>query len=183
MYIPDAAGVYDCMVTVNDTCGMPSDNGTFNIDVVQYPELTVEILGGDVVLSCNGFEEIFCVADGGNPPYTYSWELQDGLPAFGYGNSFFLSTWLNASEVHVIVEDACGLTAEAMVNVSIDVPELIVELEDSYEVSCNVPFSISPDWSGGEPFFNFAWLEGFSFLGFSETLNWTTDATCRSPWK
>ncbi len=175
MYIPDAAGLFDCIVTVNDTCGMPSDNGTFNIDVVQYPELTVEILGGDVVLSCNGFEEIFCVADGGNPPYTYSWELQDGLPAFGYGNSFFLSTWLNASEVHVIVEDACGLTAEAMVNVSIDVPELIVELEDSYEVSCNVPFSISPDWSGGEPFFNFAWLEGFSFLGFSETLNWTTD--------
>ena len=80
------------------------------------------------------------------------------------------------SEVHVIVEDACGLTAEAMVNVSIDVPELIVELDDSYEVSCNVPFSITPDWSGGEPYFNFAWLEGFSFLGFSQTLNWTTDA-------
>lgn len=175
-YIPSAAGVYECIVTVDDTCGMPNDNGLFEIDVVQFPELTVEILGGDVVLSCNGFEEIFCVADGGNPPYTYSWELQDGMPAFGYGNSFFLSTWLNASEVHVIVEDACGLTATAMVNVSIDVPELVVDLEDSYEVSCNVPFSIAPEWSGGEPFFNFAWLEGFSFLGFSETLNWTTDS-------
>ena len=175
-YIPVAAGVYECMVTVSDTCGMPSDDGLFEITVEEYPELTAEILGGDVVLSCNGFQEIFAVAEGGNPPYTYSWELQDGLPAFGYGNSFFLSTWLNASEVHVIVEDACGLTAEAMVNVSIDVPELIVELDDSYEVSCNVPFSITPDWSGGEPYFNFAWLEGFSFLGFSQTLNWTTDA-------
>ena len=134
-YIPVAAGVYDCIVTVSDTCGMPSDDGLFEITVEEYPELTAEILGGDVVLSCNGFEEIFAVADGGNPPYTYSWELQDGLPAFGYGNSFFLSTWLNASEVHVIVEDACGLTAEAMVNVSIDVPELIVELDANYEVT------------------------------------------------
>jgi len=174
-YIPVAAGVYDCIVTVSDTCGMPSDDGLFEITVEEYPELTAEILGGDVVLSCNGFEEIFAVADGGNPPYTYSWELQDGLPAFGYGNSFFLSTWLNASEVHVIVEDACGLTAEAMVNVSIDVPELIVELDANYEVSCNVPFTITPDWSGGEPYFNFAWLEGFSFLGFNQTLSWTTD--------
>jgi len=175
-YIPDAAGVFECMVTVSDTCGMPSDDGLFEITVEEYPELTAEILGGDVVLSCNGFQEVFAVADGGNPPYTYSWELQDGLPAFGYGNSLFLSTWLNASEVHVIVEDACGLTAEAMVNVSIDVPELIVELDDNYEVSCNVPFTITPDWSGGEPYYNFAWLEGFSFLGFNQNLNWTTDS-------
>jgi len=174
-FIPDMAGEFECIVTVSDTCGMPSDAGTFNVSVLQYPELTVEILGGDVVLSCNGFEEIFCVADGGNPPYTYSWELQDDQPAFGYGNSFFLSTWQNATEVHVIVEDACGLTAEAMINVSIDVPELIVDIEDEYEVSCNVPFSITPEVSGGEPFFSYSWLEGFSFLGFGQTLNWTTD--------
>jgi gliding motility-associated-like protein len=38
-----------------------------------------------------------------------------------------------------------------------------------------VPFSITPDWSGGEPYYNWAWLNGFSFLGFTETLNWTTD--------
>ena len=175
-YIPSAAGVYECMVTVSDTCGMPSDDGLFEITVEEYPELTAEILGGDVVLSCNGFQEIFAVAEGGNPPYTYSWELQDGQPAFGYGNSFFLSTWLNATEVHVIVEDACGLTAEGMVNVSIDVPELIVDLDPVYEVSCNVPFTITPDWSGGEPYFNWAWLEGFSFLGFNQTLSWTTDS-------
>ena len=175
-YIPAAAGEYDCTVTVSDTCGMPEDPGTFDIIVEEYPELTVEILGGDLVLDCNGFAEVFAEAEGGNPPYTYSWEFQDGQPAFGYNNSLFVSTWNAASEVHVEVEDACGLTATAMINVSIDVPELIVDLEDAYEVSCNVPFSISPDWSGGEPFYNWSWLEGFSFLGFTETLNWTTDA-------
>lgn len=175
-YIPAAAGEYDCTVTVSDTCGMPEDPGTFDIIVEEYPELTVEILGGDLVLDCNGFAEVFAEAEGGNPPYTYSWEFQDGQPAFGYNNSLFVSTWNAASEVHVEVEDACGLTATAMINVSIDVPELIVDLEDTYEVSCNVPFSISPDWSGGEPFYNWSWLEGFSFLGFTETLNWTTDA-------
>ena len=175
-YIPAAAGEYDCTVTVSDTCGMPEDPGTFDIIVEEYPELTVEILGGDLVLDCNGFAEVFAEAEGGNPPYTYSWEFQDGQPAFGYNNSLFVSTWNAASEVHVEVEDACGLIATAMINVSIDVPELIVDLEDTYEVSCNVPFSISPDWSGGEPFYNWSWLEGFSFLGFTETLNWTTDA-------
>ena len=174
-YIPAAAGEYDCTVTVSDTCGMPEDPGTFDIIVEEYPELTVEILGGDLVLDCNGFAEVFAEAEGGNPPYTYSWEFQDGQPAFGYNNSLFVSTWNAASEVHVEVEDACGLTATAMINVSIDVPELIVELDPTYEVSCNVPFSISPTWSGGEPFYNWGWLEGFSFLGFTETLNWTTD--------
>ncbi len=174
-YIPAAAGEYECTVTVSDTCGMPEDPGTFDIIVEEYPELTVEIIGGDLVLDCNGFAEVFAEAEGGNPPYTYSWEFQDGQPAFGYNNSLFVSTWNAATEVHVEVEDACGLTTTAMINVSIDVPELIVELEEEYEVSCNVPFSISPDWSGGEPFYNWSWLEGFSFLGFTETLNWTTD--------
>ena len=174
-YIPAAAGDYECTVTVSDTCGMPEDPGTFDIIVEEYPELTVEILGGDLVLDCNGFADVFAEAAGGNPPYTYSWEFQDGQPAFGYNNSLFVSTWNAASEVHVAVEDACGLTATAMINVSIDVPELIVELDPTYEVSCNVPFSISPTWSGGEPFYNWGWLEGFSFLGFTETLNWTTD--------
>ncbi len=174
-YVPAAAGEYECTVTVSDTCGMPEDPGIFDIIVEEYPELTVEILGGDLVLDCNGFAEVFAEAEGGNPPYTYSWEFQDGQPAFGYNNSLFVSTWNAATEVHVEVEDACGLVTTAMINVSIDVPELIVELEDEYEVSCNVPFSISPDWSGGEPYYNWSWLEGFSFLGFTETLNWTTD--------
>jgi len=174
-YVPAAAGVFDCTVTVNDTCGMPNDDGVFNIVVEEYPELTAEILGGDLVLDCNGFAEVFAQGDGGNPPYEYFWEFQDGLPAFGFGNSLFVSTWNNASEIHVTVEDACGLTATAMINVSIDVPELIIDLEEEYEVSCNVPFSITPDWSGGQPFYNWGWLEGFSFLSFTETLNWTTD--------
>jgi gliding motility-associated-like protein len=174
-YIPAAAGAYDCVVTVSDTCGMPEDPGTFNIVVEEYPELTAEILGGDLVLSCNGFAEIFAAADGGNPPYEYSWTFQDNMPAFGFGNSLFVSTWNNASEVHLTVEDACGLTAEAMISVSIDVPELIVDIDATYEVACNVPFSIEPEWSGGEPYYNWAWLEGFAFLGFTETLNWTTD--------
>ena len=77
------------MVTVSDTCGMPSDDGRFEITVEEYPELTAEILGGDVVLSCNGFQEIFAVAEGGNPPYTYSWELQDGLASFWLRQQLF----------------------------------------------------------------------------------------------
>lgn len=174
-YIPSASGNYECVVTVTDTCGMPEDPGTFNIIVEEYPELVVDILGGDLVLDCNGFEEVIAEASGGNPPYTYTWTYQDDLPAFGYNNTLFVSTWNQATEVHVEVEDACGLTATAMINVSIDVPELIVELDDEYEVSCNVPFAIDPVWSGGQPYYNWSWLNGFAFLGFTEQLNWTTD--------
>ena len=122
-----------------------------------------------------GSQEIFCVAEGA---ILHTLLMgASGWPArLWLRQQLFLSTWLNASEVHVIVEDACGLTAEAMVNVSIDVPELIVELEDSYEVSCNVPFTITPDWSWRRALLQFRLAEGFSFLGFSQTLNWTTDA-------
>lgn len=174
-FVAESAGVFECILTVLDTCGMPSDTALFAVEVEAYPELTVDILGGDVELDCNGFEQVVAEAAGGNPPYEYSWEFQNGIPAFGYGNSLSFGTWSNASEVHVIVEDACGFTATSMINVSIDVPELIVDLDDEYEVECNVPFSITPEWSGGEPFYFWTWLDGFSPLGYSETLNWTTD--------
>jgi gliding motility-associated-like protein len=170
---PDAD--FDCIVTVSDTCGMASDQGEFNIIVEEYPELTVEILGGDVELSCNGGQDLIALAEGGNPPYIWYWEIQDGGMAWGWENSLFLSSWLGATEVHVFVEDACGFTATFMINVTLDVPELTIELDESYPVQCNVPFTIMAEAQGGEPWLNYTWVEGFNWLGFDAELNWTTD--------
>lgn len=166
---------YDCILTVSDTCGMASDAGEFNITVEEYPELTVEILGGDVELSCNGGIDIFAQGAGGNPPYVYSWEIQDGGMAWGWDNSLFLSTWMGATEVHVFVEDECGFTATFMINVTLDVPELTIELDDSYPVACNTPFTITAEAQGGEPWINYTWMDGFNWLDFDAELNWTTD--------
>ncbi|MDG2426003.1 MAG: choice-of-anchor L domain-containing protein [Flavobacteriales bacterium] len=166
---------YDCILVVTDTCGMPSDDALFEITVEEYPELTAEIIGGDIVLACNGFADVVAAADGGNPPYTWTWEIQDGQNAWGWENTFFLSTWTGATELHAIVTDDCGFTAEAVVDVSIDVPELIIELDESYPVACNVPFEIVAEAQGGEPFINYTWVDGFNWLDFDQTLNWTTD--------
>ena len=128
------------------------DAATFEVDVIEYPPIDVD-LGPDLVLPCNGMQTVFSTVTGGNPGasgYTYSWEDQNGFPLFSWTETALdVGTWMGVTEITLVVEDECGLTGSAMVNVSVDVPELFVDLDASYDVSCNVPFSITPDWSGG----------------------------------
>ena len=72
-------------------------------------------------------------------------------------------------EVHVTVEDADDATS--MINVSIDVPELIVT--SRCLVSCNAVQHHAGlvRWS---TILQLGWLEGFPSSA-TETLNWTTD--------
>lgn len=177
-FVPDAAGIYPCILTVSDTCGMPSDDATFEVDVVEYPPITVDI-GDDLLLPCNGFQTVFSQVDGGNPGatgYTYTWTDEDGQMLFSWTEtSLDVSTWMGVTSVTLTVEDECGLTGSATINVDVDVPDMIIDLDAAYDVNCNVPFSITPTVNGGQAPYNYSWTEGFSFLGFNSTLNWTTD--------
>ena len=177
-FVPDAAGIYPCILTVSDTCGMPSDDATFEVDVVEYPPITVDI-GDDLLLPCNGFQTVFSQVDGGNPGatgYTYTWTDEDGQMLSSWTEtSLDVSTWMGVTSVTLTVEDECGLTGSATINVDVDVPDMIIDLDAAYDVSCNVPFSITPTVNGGQAPYNYSWTEGFSFLGFNSTLNWTTD--------
>ncbi len=177
-FVPDTPGLYPCVLTVSDTCGMPADDGTFEVDVVEYPPITVDI-GSDLLLPCNGFQTVFSDVGGGNPGttgYTYTWTDENGQLLFSWTNtSLDVSTWMGVSSVTLTVEDECGLTGSATINVDVDVPDMIIDLDPAYDVSCNVPFSITPTVNGGQAPYNFSWTEGFSFLGFNSTLDWTTD--------
>ena len=177
-FVPTAPGIFNCVLTVSDTCGMPSDAATFEVDVIEYPPIVVD-LGPDLLLPCNGMQTVFSNVTGGNPGlggYTYSWEDQDGFPLFSWtGTSLDVGTWMGVTAVTLVVEDECGLTGSATINVDVDVPELFVDLDAAYDVSCNVPFSITPSVNGGQSPYNYSWTEGFAFLGFNSTLDWTTD--------
>ena len=65
-FLANAPGLFNCLLTVTDTCGMPSDDGFFEVDVVQYPAMTVDI-GPDVLLPCNGNQTVLAAVTGGNP--------------------------------------------------------------------------------------------------------------------
>lgn len=177
-FVPTAPGLFNCVLTVSDTCGMPSDAATFEVDVIEYPPIDVD-LGPDLVLPCNGMQTVFSTVTGGNPGvggYTYNWEDQNGAPLFSWTEtSLDVSTWMGVTSVTLVVEDECGLTGSATISVSVDVPAMNVDLDPAYDVSCNVPFSITPGVSGGQTPYNYSWTEGFAFLGFGSTLNWTTD--------
>ncbi len=162
-------------VIVSDTCGMPSDDGTFLITVLQFPPLQVEITNGDILLNCNDFVDIFANAQGGDGVYEYEWTDENGNNLFGWGNSLFYGSWNGEGQVNVTVTDGCGLTASDVVNVELNVPDLIVTVPASIEVTCNTPYVFTVNPTGGEQPYNYSWqLNGqfdWNIWGNSYTLN------------
>lgn len=163
------------IVTVSDTCGMPSDDGTFLITVLQFPPMEVEITNGDILLNCNDFVDIFANASGGDGVYEYEWTDEDGNNLFGWGNSLFYGSWNGEGQVNVTVTDGCGLTASDVINVDLNVPDLIVNVPASIDVTCNTPYVFTVNPTGGEAPYNYTWqLNGvfdWMFFGNSYTLN------------
>lgn len=158
-------------VTVSDTCGMPSDDGTFLITVLQFPPLAVEITNGDILLNCNDFVDIFANATGGDGLYEYLWTDEDGNNLFGWSNSLFYGSWNGEGQVNVTVTDGCGLTASDVINVDLNVPELIVDVPASIDVTCNTPYVFTVNPTGGEAPYNYTWeLNGvFDWMVFGNT--------------
>jgi gliding motility-associated-like protein len=162
----------DCEVIVGDTCGMPSANATIGVTVLEFPVLAVDIPEEVLVLECNGWLDIMANATGGDGVYTFAFEDQDGVNLWGWGNTVSIGTWLGATEVHVTVTDGCGFEATDMVEIDLNVPELIVDVEEEFTTLCNSPFALVASSEGQGPF-NYLWMQGWDWLDFDNTLNWT----------
>lgn len=165
----------DYFLTVSDTCGMPSDNGTFNIQVLTYPPLVVDITNGNILLECNGTVDVFANATGGDGIYTYSWFDENGNNLWGWNNSLFYGSWNGEGEINVEVTDGCGFTATDMVTVTLNVPDLIIDVPASVAVQCNTNEVITANVSGGQPTYNYQWqLNGvFDWAQWSNTFSFT----------
>ena len=183
LFDPDVAGPWACEIIVGDTCGMPSESAIIEVEVLQFDPLSVAIDPDAIVLDCNAIVDVQANATGGYDLaaggfYEYDWEDQDGNNLFA---SWFdpsilsLSTWQNADEVFLTVTDACGMETTDSVEVTYNIPALVVTVDEAINVLCNDPFSITASATGEGPF-NYTWLDGGAWLGWGNPLNWSTSS-------
>ena len=183
LFEPDVAGPWACEIIVGDTCGMPSQSAIIEVEVLQFDPLEVTIVPPSIQLDCNAVVDVEAIANGGYDMaeggfYEYAWEDQNGTNLFA---SWFdpsilsVSTWLNADEIFVTVTDACGMEAMDSVEVTYNIPPLAITVDDAVNVLCNDPFSITASATGEGPF-NYTWLDGGTWLGWGNPLNWSTSS-------
>ena len=180
---PSEAGPWECEIIVGDTCGMPSESAIIEVEVLQFDPLEVNIVEETIELECNGFVDIEAIGTGGYNGaeggfYEYAWEDQDGnnlFPSWFDPSIIGLSTWQNADEVFVTLTDACGLEATDSLEITYNIPPVVVTVDEQVDVLCNDPFSITASATGTGPF-NYTWLDGGTWLGWGNPLNWSTSS-------
>lgn len=183
MFEPDVAGPWECEIIVGDTCGMPSESAVIEVDVLEFDALEVNIVEESIELDCNAYIEVQAIATGGYGAseggfYDYDWEDQDGgnlFPSWFDPSIIGISTWQNVDQVLVSLTDACGNVAADSVEVTYNIPPIDVTVDEEIDVLCNDPFTITASATGTGPF-NYTWLDGGSWLGWGNPLNWATSA-------
>lgn len=172
---------WSCIVTVADTCELALNpiDVEVAIEVLEFPPLEIDITTpGPVVLECNGTATISSTASGGDGVYAYQWSDQNGDNLWG---SWFdpsqldLSTWVGADEVFITLTDGCGFEVMDSIEVEYNIPPIEITVEESVDVLCNDPFTVTATADGTGPFF-YTWFNGNNWLDFDATLNWQTSA-------
>lgn len=168
---------WSCFVEVADTCGLalnPIEVEVY-IDVWDFPELTVEINEpSPFVLGCGETGTITCVVAGGDETYSYSWTDHNGstlFPTWFDPGQLDLSYWSLAEQVFVSVTDGCGYEAQDSIDISYDVPPIVIFVDTLVEVGCDEPFSITATADGLGPFF-YSWILDGTVVDFDNTLGW-----------
>ena len=152
---PDFTTTYN--VIVSDTCGMPSDDANITIDILDFPDLSVTIDSGDLLLDCGESVNITATGSGGDGNFDYYWFDEDGNNLFGWQNTLWYSSWNGEGEVHVELTDGCGFTAYDSINVDLNVPDLIVDVPTTVNAPCNQVFFITANTSGGQAPYYYYW--------------------------
>lgn len=165
---PPSSTTYN--VIVSDTCGMPSDDADIEVELLFFPPLQANITGGDITLNCNESVFISGSASGGDGNYTYSWTDENGTNLGFNSTSLFYGAWQGADQIIFTVSDGCNLSESATINVSLNVPELIVDVPTEITALCQEEFTIAPTVSGGQAPYNYNWTSGNQFLGWQQNL-------------
>ncbi|MFN0032646.1 MAG: choice-of-anchor L domain-containing protein, partial [Flavobacteriales bacterium] len=142
-------------LTVTDTCGMPSDDAIFNVEVLLVPVMTVDFLeASPLELTCGGSLSINADGVGGIMPYTFSFSDDQGFNMWGWAvddntSQVWVSSW-NAGWVYVELEDGCGFTAQDSLEITVNAPPLFVDVPATVNAPCGQNYTITAVPSGGE---------------------------------
>lgn len=145
-------------LTVTDTCGWPGGSANFPVNILVFPQLVTNIDNGDLTLGCNESVNITATTTGGDGAYTYMWTDENGANLFGWGNSLFFGSWNGPGTVNVEVTDGCGLVATDQIQVTLNIPPLIITVPDTVNAPCLSFFTIPASVTGGDGFYSYGWL-------------------------
>jgi subtilisin-like proprotein convertase family protein len=162
---------WSCVVLVSDTCGVQSAAVELNVDVLEYPELTVSIDQEDLVLlDCNGSANLSATATGGDEDYTMYW-------TDGFGNilstdtaALAITQGQNIDEVIVTVIDGCGEATDT-ISVENPFPPIVIDVQETWAVECGAEVAVEAEATGGDLLFTWQTENGF-MVDNDETLNW-----------
>ena len=144
-------------LTVTDTCGWPGGNTNFPVNILVFPQLVTNIDNGDITIGCNESVNITATTTGGDGIYTYIWTDENGANLFGWGNSLFFGSWNGPGTVNVEVTDGCGLIATDQIQVSLNIPPLVITVPDTVNAPCLTFFTIPAAVAGGDGFYSYSW--------------------------
>jgi len=106
-------------------------------------------------ISCTGANNAYASANvtGGTSPYTYNWT--------GGGGTNSMASGLSVGTYSVTVQDACGSSASASVNILAYIT-LTVSIDSIHGIKCNGDSNatIYSSYSGGTPPYSFSWSNG-----------------------
>jgi len=138
------------ILTVSDTCGMPSNDAQFEVTVLAATPLIVDILDNDNILplDCTEFGNIYAEVSGGIAPYTYNWTDENGQPFWG-SEVLGIGAW-NAGTVYLLVTDECGFQGNDDLDIPVNAPPLIVNLDATHTVDCGDNCNLGVVVSGGD---------------------------------
>ena len=144
-------------LTVTDTCGWPGGNTNFPVNILVFPQLVTNIDNGDLTLGCNESVNITATTTGGDGTYSYIWTDENGANLFGWGNALFFGSWNGPGSVNVEVTDGCGLVATDQIQVSLNIPPLVITVPDTVNAPCLTFFTIPATVTGGDGFYSYSW--------------------------
>lgn len=169
---PTATTTY--VLTVSDTCGMPSDDSDFVVSVLVAQPLVVSIEDTDNILplDCGDFQNIYAIVSGGIGPYQYNWTDDAGNLLWG-AESLGISSW-NAGTVSLTVTDECNFESSDEIEILVNAPALSATMPSVHTVTCgsNCDLTVTPIGGSTQGFgYGYEWqfngATNWDFWGFA----------------
>lgn len=159
--------------TVSDTCGVIAVTSSATVTFAATPPIVLD-LGPNLTANCLETIEVTANPSGGYGAYSYQWQINQ-INA-GTTPSISISESQNLT-LEIEVTDACGVTANDMLQIFYPASPISLELGNGQSGTCIDVFQLTPQIAGGIGTYNYSWLsQSNALIGTGPTLDFQTDS-------